>query len=309
MKADPSTPDPGFPDPAVRGDYPIPPASADPDLPDPDLGRWPGDRSTLYRAAVLAVAMHLVVLVLIIAPPIHDDPPFVPMAFIDLDYDPLGGNPGGDGFETAGLDPPPMEEPAPPEPEPEPEPEEAEYFEEDEDELEILESVSEKAVEAPPPPPPPDPEVERPKPQPRPRPQPAAPAAAATRGAGTGGAPGPGGGGGPGTGQGGYGGGTGRGVADALAAYKSRVRGKIIRYRKYPPAARNGRIEGTVRVSFTLNRQGEVVSFRMIGSSGHAILDDEAAALIRRVNPLPAFPKELTMSTLELTLPIQFTLQ
>jgi hypothetical protein len=31
--------------------------------------------------------------------------------------------------------------------------------------------------------------------------------------------------------------------------------------------------------------------------------------LIQRVNPLPAFPKELQLSSLELTVPIQFSLR
>ncbi|MDR0620351.1 MAG: energy transducer TonB [Deltaproteobacteria bacterium] len=128
-------------------------------------------------------------------------------------------------------------------------------------------------------------------------------------GPGSGGGTGTGTGGGEGTGRGGYGGGTGRGSRDALAAYKSRVRQKIVRYRKYPPSARNDRIEGTATMSFTLNRQGQVIASRLVRSSGFPVLDDEARALIQRVNPLPSFPKELTISTLELTVPIQFTMR
>jgi protein TonB len=62
-------------------------------------------------------------------------------------------------------------------------------------------------------------------------------------------------------------------------------------------------------MKFTLNRQGQVVSSRLIQSSGFPVLDDEAQALIQRVNPLPSFPKELQISTLELTVPIQFTMR
>jgi protein TonB len=94
-----------------------------------------------------------------------------------------------------------------------------------------------------------------------------------------------------------------------MNAYKSQIRRKIERYRKYPPSARNNHIQGVATISFTLNRQGQVVAARLVKSSGFPILDDEAQALIQRVNPLPAFPKELEINTLELTVPIQFALR
>ncbi|MDR2443284.1 MAG: energy transducer TonB [Deltaproteobacteria bacterium] len=265
-----------------------------------DLYDFSEDRSAFLRALALGIALHAVVIALLLLPP-SDDSDLITIGYMELDYDPLGGEPGGDGFEE--LTAAPLAEPEQPDiaPLPEPEPEIEEFFDED---LMVIESLAEKAVEAPPPPPLPDEkEKEKPKPKPPARQQ---VASTATR---TDGDPGPGGGGGPGTGQGGYGGGTGTGTADVLAAYKSQVRRKIERYRKYPPAARNGRLEGIVLVSFTLNRQGQVVNFKMVGSSGHTILDDEAAALIRRVNPLPNFPKELDLNILELTVPIQFALR
>ena len=261
-------------------------------------------RIAFWRALILAVTLHAAFTLLVLMPPGIAEDKLETLGYLDLIYDPLGGEPGGDLPDASqNLEPPLLE------PEPEPEPEEPEII--PEDELTLIESVSEKADEAPPPPPPlPEEPKPQPKPKPKPKPKPAQTARAAPASASqAGGTPGTGGGGGPGLGQGGAGGGTGRGTADALAAYKSQVRRKIERNRKYPPSARNGRIEGTVRVSFTLNRQGQVVSFRMVNSSGHPILDDEAAALIRRVSPMPAFPKELTISTLELTVPIKFALR
>jgi protein TonB len=58
-----------------------------------------------------------------------------------------------------------------------------------------------------------------------------------------------------------------------------------------------------------LNRQGQVIAARLVQSSGFPVLDDEAKALIQRVNPLPPFPKALDRNSLELTVPIQFTLR
>ncbi|MDR1165216.1 MAG: TonB family protein [Deltaproteobacteria bacterium] len=94
-----------------------------------------------------------------------------------------------------------------------------------------------------------------------------------------------------------------------MAAYKTKVKRKLERYKKYPPRARADRIEGLVTIRFTLNRQGEVVSASVVKSSGQPILDDEVEALLRRVNPFPKFPDELPDSTLTLTAPIQFALR
>ncbi|MDR2612444.1 MAG: TonB family protein [Deltaproteobacteria bacterium] len=116
-------------------------------------------------------------------------------------------------------------------------------------------------------------------------------------------------GGGPGTGQGGIGGGTGKGTRDAREAYKTKVRRKLERNKKYPPRARRDRIEGTATVRFTINRSGQVVNYAIVSASGHAILDDEVNALLQRVNPFPDFPPEIPDPTMTLTAPIQFKMR
>jgi protein TonB len=96
----------------------------------------------------------------------------------------------------------------------------------------------------------------------------------------------------------------------ALDAYKHQIRQKLVRSTKYPPSAMNNNIQGVATVTFILNRQGQVVGgARLVESSGSPILDDEAQALIQRAKPLPAFPKELELDTLELSVPIMFTLR
>jgi protein TonB len=56
-----------------------------------------------------------------------------------------------------------------------------------------------------------------------------------------------------------------------------------------------------------VDRSGELRSPRLVKSSGHAILDEEAMALLRRAAPMPVFPKELTQNSLSLTVPIKFS--
>jgi protein TonB len=64
-----------------------------------------------------------------------------------------------------------------------------------------------------------------------------------------------------------------------------------------------------VRVTFTIDRNGRVLSKRIVASSGHAALDKEVEAMLRRASPMPKIPRELGRSTLTVTLPVVFTLR
>jgi protein TonB len=257
------------------------------------------DLTNQYRDSfVITLLIHVALAIFLLLPGSRSEPLRV-LAQLDFEfYDPLGGEPGGG--NAAGSQPEEVKEPEPepeqaPEPEPEPEPvEEIPQF---------VESVSEKAEEAPPPPPPPQ---EKPKEKPKPKPKPKAVQQAAVGppsdnpGTGTGQ---------EGTGQGGVGGGTGRGNPDALAAYKSAVQRRLERNKKYPPMARNNRIQGIVYVTFTINKSGQVVNSHIVNSSGYPVLDDEAMALLRRVNPLPSIPDEVRANVVTLTAPLQFRMR
>jgi TonB family protein len=57
------------------------------------------------------------------------------------------------------------------------------------------------------------------------------------------------------------------------------------RYKRYPSGAAS---TGTASVAFTIARSGQVLSARLIGSSGNPALDAEAVSLPRRASPVPA---------------------
>ena len=259
------------------------------------------------RAVWAAIILHAAVLIGIVWADRPRGTPFQTLAVVNFaHFDPEGGEPGG-GLDddvagpTAASEPEPEE---PPEPEAQPEPElEIEPEPELEPEPEVIESVSERAAPLPMPPPPVETKA-KPKPKPKPAPK---PAASKITEAGADGDKLPGG--GPGQGQGGIGGGTGQGNPDALKAYLAQVRRRLVNSKKYPPAARSQKLEGVATVSFILTPDGRVLSSRLVSSSGHAILDDEVMALVRRVSPLPSRPKGLPQDNLSLTVPIQFSLR
>lgn len=113
-----------------------------------------------------------------------------------------------------------------------------------------------------------------------------------------------------GTGAGkGCGRGTAPGSAKSPSSYHGQLAAWLNRHKRYPPAARRNRQTGTVRVTFTIDRNGRVLSKRIVASSGHAALDNEVEAMLRRASPMPKIPQELGRSTLTVTLPVVFNLR
>ena len=81
------------------------------------------------------------------------------------------------------------------------------------------------------------------------------------------------------------------------------------RYKNYPGAARARDEQGVVLLSFTVDRDGHVLSQHIIKGSGHPDLDAEVLSMIERAQPLPAFPRAMTQEQLTLTVPIRFSLR
>lgn len=92
------------------------------------------------------------------------------------------------------------------------------------------------------------------------------------------------------------------------ANYLTRLEAHLNAYRNYPHVARIHRQEGTVELRFSLDRSGHVLSYDVVGSSGFAALDDEAREMIRRADPFPPVPADYQGETLDLTVPLIFSL-
>jgi periplasmic protein TonB len=79
-------------------------------------------------------------------------------------------------------------------------------------------------------------------------------------------------------------------------------------FKNYPAAARARNEQGVVLLAFSIDRDGHVLSRRIVSGSGHADLDAEVLALVERAQPMPAFPASMTQAQLDLTVPIRFSL-
>jgi protein TonB len=74
----------------------------------------------------------------------------------------------------------------------------------------------------------------------------------------------------------------------ASNAYAALIVGHLDKYKRYPAAAHGAVGKATLR--FTLDRDGKVVDVEIEKSSGNAVLDQEALAIVHRADPFPKFP-------------------
>jgi protein TonB len=95
--------------------------------------------------------------------------------------------------------------------------------------------------------------------------------------------------------------------ATASLSWISQVTAHINRHKRYPPEARGA--QGTVAVSFSVSRSGQILSRRVARSSGVAALDAEALAALARAQPLPAFPSEMAGGSISVTAPFVFVVR
>lgn len=101
------------------------------------------------------------------------------------------------------------------------------------------------------------------------------------------------------------------GVTQTLATerYLAELAAWLERYKRYPKRAQRRRQEGTVELSFVVDRRGRVLRYDIARSSGHTLLDDAVRRLIERAQPLPGVPADLGQGSLALRLPVGFYLR
>lgn len=95
-------------------------------------------------------------------------------------------------------------------------------------------------------------------------------------------------------------------AAASVQTWEGRVLAHLERRKRYPTEARSRRLQGVTYIRVTMDRQGRVLSAVMERTSGHAVLDREALALMTRAQPLPAPPAEIVGDRVVLSVPVDF---
>lgn len=91
--------------------------------------------------------------------------------------------------------------------------------------------------------------------------------------------------------------------------YAAQLRAWLEAHKTYPKRARMRREEGIVEVAFAVDRQGRLLAGDVVRSSGHASLDAEAIAMLDRSNPFPGAPHSVRGERIEVSTPVEFSLQ
>ena len=97
-------------------------------------------------------------------------------------------------------------------------------------------------------------------------------------------------------------------MAAAGADWRGSLAAGLQSHRTDPDAARRQGEEGRVVVRFTAARDGRVLAFALVSSSGFQVLDDAVQAMFRGAR-LPAFPSGMARDQITVTVPVHFTLQ
>ena len=94
-----------------------------------------------------------------------------------------------------------------------------------------------------------------------------------------------------------------------MPAWKNQVVGILERNKRYPSEAQTRHQQGVAQLAFSIDRQGKVMSSRIVQSSGSSALDAETLELVRRAQPFPSPPPELPGAQITLTVPIRFNIR
>ncbi|SEF62463.1 energy transducer TonB [Marinobacterium lutimaris] len=95
----------------------------------------------------------------------------------------------------------------------------------------------------------------------------------------------------------------------ARQTWFSQVAAHLARHKRYPSSARRRGQEGVAKLSFVVDRNGQVLEFKLVGSSGFRSLDEAVIRMLKQAEPLPKFPAEMTQDSLSITVPVQFAIQ
>ncbi|MBL8447134.1 MAG: energy transducer TonB [Zoogloeaceae bacterium] len=94
-----------------------------------------------------------------------------------------------------------------------------------------------------------------------------------------------------------------------LAGYRNALANLLAREQTYPRIAAVRGWEGEVVLRVVIARKGQLVNARVLRSSGYAVLDEHALALVADVQPFPALPADLPGDDLAVTVPVHYQLK
>jgi len=97
--------------------------------------------------------------------------------------------------------------------------------------------------------------------------------------------------------------------ADTLAQYRLEIIELARRYKRYPRVAQDNNWTGTASVRMVIAADGAIESLAVRTSSGYAVLDQEAMAMLRTAKSKATIPAALRGKTITLDVPVIFNIK
>jgi TonB family protein len=97
-----------------------------------------------------------------------------------------------------------------------------------------------------------------------------------------------------------------RAIADYNEAWQTELVAHIEQFKRYPSQARAEGEQGIIKVAFTIDHEGQLLTSRIVESSGSAELDQETLDMLTRAQPMPKPPRETKNSELSFVVPVRF---
>ncbi len=94
-------------------------------------------------------------------------------------------------------------------------------------------------------------------------------------------------------------------INEYINTVATRVQNNIV----YPWAAKQGGIQGIVKLEMLIDYSGNLMEMNIKESSGLSVLDENAASMAKKLSPYPPFPTELTQDTLRIEIPVVYKLK
>jgi periplasmic protein TonB len=94
-----------------------------------------------------------------------------------------------------------------------------------------------------------------------------------------------------------------------VVRWESTLAAHLERFKRYPAEAMRRDQQGIVKLAFTIDREGHVLSSQIVQSSGSPMLDEETLAMLQRAQPLPAPPANIPAQQLTFVVPVRFNIR
>jgi periplasmic protein TonB len=91
--------------------------------------------------------------------------------------------------------------------------------------------------------------------------------------------------------------------------WQSALAAHLERFKRYPTAARAHGEQGIVKVAFTIDHEGHLLSSQIVQSSGSSLLDQETLDMLARAQPMPKPPGSAPDSALSFVVPVRFNIR